>query len=43
MTIQWMDHVSMVVDDLEAARVFFVGLGIELKSWRQSRGLGWTG
>jgi catechol 2,3-dioxygenase-like lactoylglutathione lyase family enzyme len=31
MTIQGMDHVSVVVDDLEAAIAFFVELGMELE------------
>ena len=31
MTIQQMDHVSVVVDDLEAAKGFFVELGMELE------------
>jgi catechol 2,3-dioxygenase-like lactoylglutathione lyase family enzyme len=31
MTIQRMDHVSVVVDDLEAAKVFFTELGMELE------------
>src|SRR4029453_17689726 len=31
MTIQRMDHVSVVVDDLEAAIAFFVELGLELE------------
>ena len=31
MTIQRMDHVGMVVDDLEAAIAFFVELGMELE------------
>src|SRR4051812_43714224 len=31
MTIQRMDHVSVVVDDLEAAKSFFVELGLELE------------
>ena len=31
MTIQRMDHVSIVVDDLEAAKAFFVALGMELE------------
>jgi catechol 2,3-dioxygenase-like lactoylglutathione lyase family enzyme len=29
MTIQRMDHVSVIVDDLEAARAFFLELGME--------------
>src|SRR4051812_25768483 len=32
MTIQRMDHVSVVVDDLEAATAFFVELGMELEA-----------
>jgi catechol 2,3-dioxygenase-like lactoylglutathione lyase family enzyme len=31
MTIQRMDHVSVVVDDLAAAKAFFVELGMELE------------
>jgi catechol 2,3-dioxygenase-like lactoylglutathione lyase family enzyme len=31
MAIQRMDHVSVVVDDLEAAKAFFTELGMELK------------
>ena len=31
MTIQRMDHVGIVVDDLAAATAFFVGLGLKLK------------
>jgi catechol 2,3-dioxygenase-like lactoylglutathione lyase family enzyme len=31
MTIQRMDHVSVVVDDLDAAKAFFVELGMELE------------
>jgi catechol 2,3-dioxygenase-like lactoylglutathione lyase family enzyme len=31
MTIQRMDHVSVVVDDLEAATAFFLELGLELE------------
>ena len=31
MTIKRMDHVSIVVDDLEAAKAFFVELGMELE------------
>jgi len=31
MTIQRMDHVSVVVDDLEAAKAYFVELGMELE------------
>lgn len=31
MTIQRMDHVGVVVDDMEAAQAFFVQLGMELE------------
>src|SRR5580693_5133088 len=31
MTIRRMDHVSVVVDDLEAATAFFIELGMELE------------
>ena len=31
MTIQRMDHVGIVVDDLAAAKAFFVELGLELQ------------
>jgi catechol 2,3-dioxygenase-like lactoylglutathione lyase family enzyme len=31
MTIQRMDHVSVVVDDLESAKAFFAELGMELE------------
>src|SRR5215210_5937026 len=31
MTIQRIDHVSIVVDDLEAAKAFFLELGMELE------------
>ena len=31
MTIRRMDHVSVVVDDLEAAKAFFLDLGMELE------------
>ena len=31
MTVQRMDHVSVVVDDLEAAKAFFIELGMELE------------
>jgi catechol 2,3-dioxygenase-like lactoylglutathione lyase family enzyme len=35
MTIQRMDHVGVVVDDLAAATAFFVDLGLELQGeWR---------
>ena len=32
MTIRRMDHVGVVVDDLEAATAFFVELGMELEA-----------
>jgi catechol 2,3-dioxygenase-like lactoylglutathione lyase family enzyme len=31
MTIQRMDHVSIVVDDLDTAKAFFIELGLELE------------
>ena len=41
MTIQRMDHVSVVVDDLEAAKAFFVELGMELEGEAPIEG-GWV-
>jgi catechol 2,3-dioxygenase-like lactoylglutathione lyase family enzyme len=38
MTIQRMDHVGVVVDDLEAATAFFVELGMELEGEAPRRG-----
>ena len=42
MTIQRMDHVSVVVDDLEAAKAFFVELGMELEGEAPIEGPRWT-
>ncbi len=43
MTIKRMDHVSVVVDDLEAASGFFSELGLELEGEaRRSKESGWT-
>ena len=42
MTIQRMDHVGVVVDDLEAAIAFFVELGMELEGEAPIEGRGWT-
>src|SRR5262245_15032949 len=39
MTIQRMDNVGIVVDDLEAAIAFFVELGMELEGEAQIEGL----
>ena len=39
MAIQRMDHVSVVVDDLEAAKTFFLELGMELEGKAQIEGL----
>ena len=39
MTIQRMDNVAIVVDDLEAAIAFFVELGLELEGKAQIEGL----
>lgn len=41
MTIQRMDHVGIVVDDLEAAKEFFLELGLELQGGRPVEG-GWV-
>src|ERR1700722_16766337 len=43
MTIQRMDHVSVVVDDLEAATAFFVELGMELEGEAPVGGRGGDG
>jgi catechol 2,3-dioxygenase-like lactoylglutathione lyase family enzyme len=40
-TIQHMEHVGIVVDDLEAATAFFVELGLELQGEGQVEG-GWV-
>jgi catechol 2,3-dioxygenase-like lactoylglutathione lyase family enzyme len=36
-----MHHVSVVVDDLEAAKAFFVELGMELEGEAPIEGRGW--
>lgn len=41
MTIQRMDHVGIVVDDLAAATAFFAGLGLELQGEGSVEG-GWV-
>jgi catechol 2,3-dioxygenase-like lactoylglutathione lyase family enzyme len=41
MTIQRMEHVGIVVEDLEAATAFFVELGLELQGKGQVEG-GWV-
>ena len=41
MTIQRMEHVGIVVDDLEAATAFFVELGLKLQGEGQVKG-GWA-
>jgi catechol 2,3-dioxygenase-like lactoylglutathione lyase family enzyme len=41
MAIQRMDHVGIVVDDLPAAKAFFVELGLELKGEASVEG-GWV-
>src|SRR3989475_7994047 len=38
MTIQRMDNVLIVVDDLEAAKAFFIELGLELEGQTQVEG-----
>jgi len=42
MTLQRMDNVLIVVDDLEAAKAFFTELGMELEGETQVEG-GWAG
>jgi catechol 2,3-dioxygenase-like lactoylglutathione lyase family enzyme len=42
MTIQRMEHVGIVVDDLAAATAFFVELGLKLQASGRSRAVGWT-
>ena len=42
MTVKRMDNVLIVVDDLEAAKAFFIELGLKLEARRQSKGL-WSG
>ncbi len=42
MTIQRMDNVLIVVDDLEAAKAFFAELGMELEGETTLEGTGWT-
>jgi catechol 2,3-dioxygenase-like lactoylglutathione lyase family enzyme len=37
-----MEHVGIVVDDLEAATGFFVELGLKLQGEGNSRAVGWT-
>jgi hypothetical protein len=41
MTIQRMEHVGILVDDLAAA-TFFVELGLKLQGEGRSRAVGWT-
>jgi catechol 2,3-dioxygenase-like lactoylglutathione lyase family enzyme len=40
MTIQRMDHVGIVVDDLDAATAFFVELGLKLQGEAMVEGVG---
>ncbi|WP_431937383.1 VOC family protein [Micromonospora sp. RP3T] len=42
MTIQRMDNVGIVVDDLDAAVAFFTALGMELEGWMPIEG-SWAG
>ena len=42
MTLQRMDNVLIVVDDLEAAKAFFAELGMELEGEATNEGPGWT-
>jgi hypothetical protein len=39
MTLRRMDNVLIVADDLEAAKAFFIELGLSLRARRQSKGL----
>jgi catechol 2,3-dioxygenase-like lactoylglutathione lyase family enzyme len=41
MTTERMDHVGIVVDDLEEAVAFFVELGLRYRERRRSRATGW--
>ena len=43
MTIQRMEHVGIVVDDLAAATEFFVELGLELQGEGPVEGMGAAG
>ncbi len=42
MTIKRMDHVSVVVDDLQAAIAFFTTLGMALEGEMPVEAPGWT-
>jgi len=42
MTIQQMEHVGVVVDDLAAATAFFVESGLELQGSGRPRVVRWT-
>ena len=42
MTIQRVDHVGMVVEDLAAATAFFVELGLHLQGETPAEGEWWT-
>ena len=41
MTVQRLEHIGIVVDDLAAATAFFVALGLELQGEGQAEG-GWV-
>jgi catechol 2,3-dioxygenase-like lactoylglutathione lyase family enzyme len=43
MAIQRMEHIGIVVDDLAAAKEFFVELGLELQGEWSVEGARWTG
>ena len=42
MTIERMDHVGIVANDLAAAMAFFLELGLKLQGRRRWRAVGWT-
>ena len=42
MTVQRLEHIGIVVDDLAAATAFFAALGLEWRARRSSRAARWT-
>ena len=42
MTVQRLEHIGIVVDDLTAATAFFAALGLEVEGERPSRAARWT-
>jgi catechol 2,3-dioxygenase-like lactoylglutathione lyase family enzyme len=43
MKVHRIDHVSIVVNDIPAAKAFFLGLGFELQGKDRWKGPGWIG